>query len=248
MTLVLWSLLMNGLGTPRPGRTLDSEHARRNMISKQLATPGRNIRNKRVLRAMGKIPREQFLPSSSRHLAYRDQAISIGYEQTISQPYIVAFMSEQLNPGPKERILEIGTGSGYQTAVLAEMDAEVYSVEIIPPLSRKAEKIFHRLGYHNIHLKIGDGHLGWEEQAPFDSIIVTCAPHRIPEALIRQLNEGGHMIVPVGDPHEQNLLLLTKVNGKLHQSKMLPVRFVPMTGKNDEEKTAPSSHEHSRFF
>jgi protein-L-isoaspartate(D-aspartate) O-methyltransferase len=160
--------------------------------------------------------------------AYKDGPLPIGYDQTISQPYIVAFMTEQLRPKPGDRILEIGSGSGYQAAILAELVADVYTIDIIEPLAKSAEATLQRLGYKNVHIKVGDGYKGWPEEAPFDAIIVTCAPEKVPQPLVDQLKEGGRMVIPVGERFAQQLYLLEKKNGQLKESATLPVRFVPM--------------------
>jgi protein-L-isoaspartate(D-aspartate) O-methyltransferase len=201
------------------------------MVAEQLAAPGRDITNARVLAAMAKVPRHEFVPERGRPQAYEDHPLPIGHGQTISQPFIVAFMTEKLQPRPKDRVLEIGTGSGYQAAVLAELVAEVYTIEIIEDLARQAAADLKRLGYTNVHVRAGDGYKGWPEAAPFDAIIVTCAPERIPQPLTDQLKDGGHMIIPVGAGYEQQLVLLSKRGGKLEQQAILPVRFVPMTGE-----------------
>jgi protein-L-isoaspartate(D-aspartate) O-methyltransferase len=206
---------------------------RQRMVTEQLKA--RAISDDRVLAAMDKVPREEFVPQDSRADSYTDQPLPIGYGQTISQPYIVAFMTEQLRLKSGDRVLEIGTGSGYQAAVLAELVAEVYSIEIIEPLAKNAEAILQRLGYKNVHVKIGDGYKGWPEHAPFDAITVTCAPDHVPQPLIDQLKEGGRMIIPVGDRFAQELYLLEKKNGQLKQSATLPVRFVPMTREAGKE-------------
>ena len=157
--------------------------------------------------------------------------LPIGYGQTISQPFIVAFMTEQLQLKRDDRVLEIGTGSGYQAAILAELVAEVYTIEIIEPLAKNAEATLQRLGYKNVHVKAGDGYKGWPEHAPFDAVIVTCAPDHVPQPLVDQLKEGGRMIIPVGGFGDQELYLLEKKNGQLEKRAVLPVRFVPMTGE-----------------
>jgi protein-L-isoaspartate(D-aspartate) O-methyltransferase len=205
--------------------------ARQRMVTEQLAAPGYGITNARVLAAMGKVPRHEFVPESERSRAYEDGPLPIGHGQTISQPYIVAFMTEQLEPKPADRVLEIGTGSGYQAAVLAELTAQVYTIEIIEDLANRAAADLKRLGYTNVHVRAGDGYKGWPEAAPFDAIIVTCAPEQVPQPLIDQLKDGGRMIVPVGPLWDQNLVLLRKHDGKLDQRAVLPVRFVPMTGQ-----------------
>jgi protein-L-isoaspartate(D-aspartate) O-methyltransferase len=204
--------------------------ARQGMVAQQLAAPGRGIRDERVLAAMGKVPRHEFVPEASRHDAYGDFPLPIGYGQTISQPYIVAFMTEQLVPKATDKVLEVGTGSGYQAAVLAELVAEVYTIEIVEPLAIRAEKDLRRLGYRNVRVGHGDGYQGWPEAAPFDAIIVTCAPERVPEPLVEQLKDGGRMIIPVGPAGDQQLILLRKQAGRLQRQSVLPVRFVPMTG------------------
>ena len=168
--------------------------------------------------------------------AYQDGPLPIGHGQTISQPYIVAFMTEQLRPKPNDRVLEIGTGSGYQAAILAELASEIYSVEIVKPLARAAEATLQRLGYKNVHVKIGDGYKGWPEAAPFDAIIVTCAPDKVPQPLTDQLKDGGRMVIPVGERFAQELYLLEKKNGQLKESVTLPVRFVPMLREAEKQK------------
>ena len=161
-------------------------------------------------------------------MAYWDTPLPIGHDQTISQPYIVALMSELLTVAPGRKILEIGTGSGYQAAVLAEMGARVFTIEIIAPLGERARDTLHTLGYADIRVKIGDGYAGWPEEAPFEAVIVTCAPERIPDPLKEQLADGGRMVIPVGEKGEQQLLLLTKQEGTIRQEKIVDVRFVPM--------------------
>jgi len=200
------------------------------MIQEQLVGAGRNITNARVLAVMEKVPRHEFVPEEYRDRAYEDRALPIGYDQTISQPYVVAFMTEQLDPKPTDRVLEIGTGSGYQAAVLAQLVAEVHTIEIIEPLAKRAEADLKRLGYTNIHVRAGDGSQGWPEAAPFDAIIVTCAPEKVPQPLVEQLKDGGRMIIPIGRMGDQELVLLRKQGGQLEKRAVLPVRFVPMTG------------------
>ncbi len=191
----------------------------------------RGVTNERVLTAMRKVPREQFVPEEMRARSYTDRPLPIGYDQTISQPYIVAFMTEKLELKPTDRVLEIGTGSGYQAAILGELAAEVYSIEIIEPLGKGAEGTLKRLGYKNVHVKVGDGYKGWPEHAPFDAVIVTCAPNHVPRPLVEQLKDGGRIIIPVGEAGAQELYLLEKKDGQLRQRAVLPVRFVPMTGE-----------------
>ena len=198
------------------------------MVEEQLAAPGRGIQNRRVLDAMATVPRHEFVPKALSKYAYWDEPLPIGYGQTISQPFIVAFMTEQLDPKPTDRVLEIGTGSGYQAAVLSRLVAEVYTIEIIEPLAKRAEADLKRLGYNNVRVLAGDGYQGWPDHAPFDAIIVTCAPDQIPQPLVEQLRDGGRMIIPVGPADNQQLYLLQKHGTKVEQRATLPVRFVPM--------------------
>ena len=199
------------------------------MVQQQLMTRG--ITDARVLAAMAKVPREEFVPPESRAASYEDGPLPIGHGQTISQPYIVAFMTEQLRPKPSDRVLEVGTGSGYQAAILAGLVKDVYTIEIIDALAKDAEATLQRLGYKNVHVRVGDGYRGWPEHAPFDAITVTCAPDHVPQPLIDQLKEGGRMIIPVGGFGNQELYLLEKKNGQLQRRSVLPVRFVPMAGE-----------------
>jgi protein-L-isoaspartate(D-aspartate) O-methyltransferase len=210
--------------------------ARQKMVAEQLVSFGRSITNAQVLKAMSKVPRHELVPNYLKARAYEDGPLPIGHGQTISQPYIVAFMTEQLNPKPTERILEVGTGSGYQAAVLAELVAQVYTIEIVPELARRATADLQRLGYTNVFVRAGDGYKGWPDAAPFDAVIVTCAPENVPEPLVAQLKEGGRMIIPVGPALDQSLVLLRKENGKLDRKAVLPVRFVPMTGQAEQQR------------
>lgn len=204
------------------------------MVEEQLKPRG--IKDERVLAAMAKVPREEFVAPDLRGKSYADSALPIGHDQTISQPFIVALMTEQLRPQPTDRVLEVGTGSGYQTAVLAELVKDVYTIEIIEPLAKEASARLTRLGYSNAHVKVGDGYQGWPDVAPFDAIIVTCAPDKVPQPLTQQLKENGRMLVPVGNGMEQQLFLLEKKNGQLAQTAILPVRFVPMIGQAATKK------------
>jgi len=212
--------------------------ARQRMVADQLAGPGRGITNARVLAVMGRVPRHEFVPERLRADAYRDGPLPIGHGQTISQPYIVAFMTEQLEPKPTDRVLEVGTGSGYQAAVLAELVAKVYTIEIVEDLAQRAAADLKRLSYTNVEVRAGDGYQGWLEAAPFDAIIVTCAPEKVPQPLADQLRDGGRMIIPVGRPWNQELVLLRKRGGKLEQEAVLPVSFVPMTGEAEHKPEA----------
>lgn len=195
------------------------------MVVEQIEARG--IRNPAVLRAMRKVPRHGFVPSGLRSLAYDDTALPIGEGQTISQPYVVALMTDLINPQSHMKILEIGTGSGYQAAILAELCREVYTVEIIESLGKGAEGILKK-HYTNVHVRIGDGYRGWPEAAPFDAIIVTCAPTQVPRPLIEQLKEGGRMVIPVGEAGRQKLYVLSRKKGRLEQQAVIDVLFVPM--------------------
>lgn len=212
------------------GSAPDYPALRQRMVATQLQPPARDITNARVLAAMAKVPRHEFVPEKLRAEAYEDYPLPIGHGQTISQPYIVAFMTEKLNPQPSHRVLEIGTGSGYQAAVLAELVSEVHTIEIVEPLAQRAKIDLERLGYRNVKVRAGDGYQGWSEAAPFDAIIVTCAPDHVPKPLVEQLKEGGRMIIPVGPLGEQQLYLLEKRGGEVRRQAVLGVRFVPMTG------------------
>ncbi len=188
------------------------------------------VNDPRVLTAIEKVPRHFFVPDELKPYAYMNRPLPIGYSQTISQPFIVANMTQLLNPGPKDKILEIGTGSGYQAAVLAEFTPHIYSIEIVPELAQRARKLLDELGYTNVNIKTGDGYKGWPEFAPFDGIIVTCAPEDIPPALIEQLKPGGKIIIPVGSQNRTQMMVVVSKNknGKITKQKKYPVRFVPM--------------------
>ncbi len=198
------------------------------MVQKQIKRRG--VSDPLTLNAMRQVKRHLFVPAAEKYRAYSDRPLPIGYGQTISQPYIVAFMTESLGLNQRSKVLEIGTGSGYQAAVLAEMVDSVFTIEIVEELGAFAGQKFASLGYDNIHLKIGDGYLGWPEYAPFDAIIVTAAPDFIPPPLIEQLKDTGKMIIPVGARFSnQSLMLVTKKDGKIIKEDLLPVRFVPFT-------------------
>jgi protein-L-isoaspartate(D-aspartate) O-methyltransferase len=204
--------------------------AREGMVKNQLMAGG--ITDPEVLKAMSDVPRHEFVPATVRPFAYVNGPLPIGHGQTISQPFIVAFMTQALELGRDDRVLEVGTGSGYQAAILGKICKEVYSIEIVPELAQSSEQLLARLGFENVHVKAGDGYLGWPEKAPFDAIIVTCAPDHVPEPLVNQLKEGGRLIIPLGEEGTiQQLVLLRKVEGKILKENMLDVRFVPMTGK-----------------
>ena len=203
------------------------------MVERQIRWRG--VKDSLVLKAMRKVPRHQFVPENLKDMAYTDRPLPIGKDQTISQPYIVALMTEYLGLKGGEKILEIGTGSGYQAAILAEIAAEVYTIEIIQSLGDNAQKKLKSLGYKNIHVKIGDGYQGWQEHAPFDGVIVTAAPVHIPQPLIDQLKTGGRMIIPVGDYYQELILITKQKDGSIKKKSVLPVIFVPMTGEAQKE-------------
>ncbi len=207
-----------------------------------LAVEGAGVKHAGVLRAMRSTLRHEFMPKSMWDQAYLDAGIAIGKKQTISSPFIVAYMTESIDPQPTDRVLEIGTGSGYQAAILSPLVKDVYSIEIVEELGKRAAKTLERLEYKNVFTKVGDGYLGWEEHAPFDKIIVTCSPENVPQPLVDQLREGGMMVVPVGERHQQTLYLFSKVDGKLVEKALRPTLFVPMTGQaEDERQVRPDS-------
>jgi protein-L-isoaspartate(D-aspartate) O-methyltransferase len=225
-------LLTLGLGAffAGAGGKGDWTAQRKRMVEEQIRSRG--VKDRAVLTAMRQVPRHEFVPEESRAESYGDFPLPIGYEQTISQPYIVAYMTEALALSKGQKALEVGTGSGYQAAVLAAMGVEVYTIEIVEPLGIRAGELLARLGYENVHTRVGDGYDGWPEAAPFDGIIVTAAPTSIPEPLKQQLREGGRLVIPVGR-HMQDLKVMIKRGGALELVETLPVRFVPMTGKAD---------------
>jgi len=200
----------------------------------RLQIEARGIKDPRVLNAMRKVERHLFVPAEQASRAYGDYPLPIGYGQTISQPYIVAFMTEALGIAPGEKVLEIGTGSGYQAAVLAELCDSVFSVEIVAALGKRAGNLLTILGYKNVFVKVGDGYQGWARHAPYQAVIVTCSPTHIPLPLIEQLDEGGRMIIPVGRMHSQEMVVLVKKKGKMTQKSVLPVRFVPMVNSEQQ--------------
>ena len=201
--------------------------ARARMVEEQIAARG--VADPAVLRAMGAVPRHEFVPAGVRDEAYADRPLPIGHRQTISQPYIVALMTELAAVKPGDRVLEIGTGSGYQAAILAELGAEVYSIEIVEPLARRASETLRRLGYGRVHVRHGDGTRGWPDAAPFVAIVATAAPAEVPPALLAQLAPGGRLVIPVGTD-EQELRLLVRTASGIETRRVVPVRFVPMVG------------------
>ncbi|MBD3379754.1 MAG: protein-L-isoaspartate(D-aspartate) O-methyltransferase [Candidatus Omnitrophica bacterium] len=199
---------------------------REKMVKEQIKARG--VDDPRVINAMLKVKRHLFVPEAVKGAAYSDRPLPIGYGQTISQPFIVGYMTQALDLDPADRVLEIGTGSGYQAAVLAELAGEVYSVEIIGELAEQARRTLERRGYDNVKVKYGDGYEGWKEHAPYDAVIVTAAPPQIPEELIRQLRTGGRMIVPAGRFYQELVFITKKAGGRVERKKLMPVRFVPM--------------------
>ncbi len=228
MPLTLFCLAAFVSGCTPASTAADHAAARARMVQQQLEARG--IRDPRVLAAMGKVPRHEFVSAWYQSQAYDDHPLPIGEQQTISQPYVVAYMTEELKLTGGEHVLEVGTGSGYQAAVLAEICRDVYTIEIIEPLAARARATLERLGYRTVHVRAGDGYRGWPEAAPFDAIIVTAAPDHVPQPLIDQLKIGGRMIVPVGEA-DQALIRLTKTADGVQEERLLPVRFVPMTGE-----------------
>lgn len=236
----------SGLAQPAASRqaqptTLNRSHvtdrytsARERMVREDIAASG--VTNARVLESIRLTPRHEFVSTAQRPLAYFDMSLPIGERQTISGPFVVAYMTEQLDPKPTDRVLEIGTGSGYQAAVLSPLVGTVYSIEIHESLGRRARSTLRRLGYTNVITKIGDGFIGWEEKGPFDKIIVTCSPEEIPAPLIDQLVEGGIMIIPVGERYEQTLVRIQKREGELERTDLVPSLFVPMTGQAEDRR------------
>jgi len=225
-------LILLSFSTCSAQEKIDFTLLREAMVNRQIIDRG--VNDPDVIKAMRKVPRHLFVPQENRAFSYADHPLPIGEGQTISQPYIVAFMTEALKLKPGERVLEIGTGSGYQAAILAELINEVYSIEIIEALGKRAQETLGTLGYKNVHIKIGDGHKGWPQKAPFDAIIVTCAPEQIPRPLVEQLKEGGRMIIPVGRKGAvQKLVRAVKRGGQLKTEDVMLVRFVPMVSGDD---------------
>lgn len=227
---ILFSCKEEGMSKDNSRKDVHFERRER-MVAEQIESRG--VKDKLVLDAMKKVPRHLFVPQGYIDLAYTDGPLPIGEDQTISQPYIVALMTELLGLKGGEKVLEIGTGSGYQAAVLAEIASQVYSIEIIPSLAESAEQRLEEMGYKNVTVRCGDGYVGWEEHAPFDGIIVTAAPVHIPQPLIDQLKVGGRMVIPVGD-YFQELLLVAKTKEGIKKESTIPVRFVPMTGEAEK--------------
>jgi protein-L-isoaspartate(D-aspartate) O-methyltransferase len=217
----------------KPAPSADAYAAARDkMVDETIASRG--ITDARVIAAMRKVERHKLVPAELQPRAYEDNPLPIGFEQTISQPYIVAAMTEAAQLAPGEKALEIGTGSGYQAAVLAELGVDVYSIEIVEPLAKRTHELLARMGYDKLHLRIGDGYRGWPEAAPFDAIIVTAAPEQIPQPLLDQLAIGGRLVIPVGKQGDQDLRVITRKKDGSASETLFPVRFVPMTGEAQE--------------
>jgi protein-L-isoaspartate(D-aspartate) O-methyltransferase len=222
----MWSGNNGAGGDGEPGDRFAELRAR--MVDEQLRRRG--IDDPRVLAAMAEVPRHEFVPAGNRDEAYADRPLPIGWAQTISQPYIVAVMAQLAELGPGSRVLEIGTGSGYHAAVMSRLAAEVYTVEIVPPLGESARATLARLGFDNVHVKVGDGYQGWPEEAPFDAVVLTAAPPEIPRPLLDQLAVGGRLVAPVGEV-DQDLRVVTRTETGFESRDVLAVRFVPMTGR-----------------
>jgi len=226
----------HGAGAAGDGKAADAFAERRaereRMVENQIELRG--VRDPKVLAAMRRVPRHRFMPEDVQSRAYQDGAVPIGHEQTISQPFIVASMTEQLRLDADDRVLEVGTGSGYQAAVLAEIAREVYTIEIVEPLAERADATLDGLGYEDVHVRTGDGYRGWPEAAPFDAIVVTAAPDHVPEPLVEQLAVGGRMVIPVGGRGAQDLRLLVREEDGVRQEILYGVLFVPMTGEARE--------------
>jgi protein-L-isoaspartate(D-aspartate) O-methyltransferase len=237
-------LALGACGAESPDRGHDMYVQPRTEMLRAIADDTRDTRDylgkdslaPEVMAAMARVPRHEFVPPDLRHRAYDNRPLPIGLGQTISQPYIVALMTDLLGCGPDARVLEVGTGSGYQAAVLAELVGHVYTIEIVPELGENARRTLERLGYRNVTVRVGDGYLGWPEQAPFDGIIVTAAPEAVPPPLIEQLKPGGRLVIPVGEPWTgQSLMVIEKhPDGTLGRKHVLPVAFVPLTGPHAE--------------
>lgn len=201
------------------------------LVERYIAEPCGEVSDKRVLEAMRRVPRHKFVPAEAVEFAYRDHPLQIGGGQTISQPSLVAIMCEALRLRPTDRVLEIGTGSGYHAAVLSQLVEEVYTIEVLPELFERARFVFGKLGIENIHTRLGDGHHGWPEKGPYGAIVVTCAARKLPAALVEQVQEGGRMVIPLEDVFGQSLRLYEKDNGEMKERVLMPVRFVPMVVK-----------------
>lgn len=235
--VILASLALIAMAGPQGPKEDPTAPARARMVQRHLVERG--VKDPRVLDAFRTVPRHRFLAADQRRFAYEDESLPIGEGQTITPVYDVAFMTEALAPKPTDRVFEVGTGSGYQASILSRLVKEVYSVEIHEPLGKRAAEVIQELGYNNIHTRVGDGYAGWPEAAPFDAVIVTCAPTEVPGPLVEQLKEGGRMVVPLGDRYRQVVYLMEKRGGKMETIQTIrPTLFVPMTGKAQEKARA----------
>ncbi len=230
---------------PRSTKRADYTALRESVCASELGPGG--VTNERVIESMRTTPRHEFMPQNQRHLAYYDMGVAIGWGQTISSIVTVAYMTQMIDPQPTDRVLEIGTGSGYQSAVLSPLVKEVYTIEIVEPLGKRAAATLKRLGYENVFCKIGDGYQGWSEHAPFDKIIVTCSPENIPTPLIDQLKEGGTMMIPLGERYQQQYYLLHKIDGKLEKDVLCATLFVPMTGEAEDKREVKPDPQHPQI-
>jgi protein-L-isoaspartate(D-aspartate) O-methyltransferase len=239
--IIIILTLISSASTNENSSNEDSFTSNRNKMV-EIQIKARGITDANLIEAMLKVKRHLFVPDRYKHQAYFDHSLPISNNQTISQPFIVAIMTELAHIGSTEKVLEVGTGSGYQAAILAELADSVFSVEIICELAEQSEKLLNELGYKNIFIKCDDGFIGWEKHAPYDAIIVTCAPPDIPHNLIEQLAEGGRMVIPVGT-YLQELMLITKNEGEIVKEEIIPVRFVPMTGEAEKMKKKGNDYE-----
>lgn len=236
LIIILYGVMMNVFNIGCKAKDIDSDEfakLRENMVKTQIERRG--VKDEKVLNAMRKVERHKFVPEQYIENSYEDRPLPIGEGQTISQPYIVALMTEVLGLDSTKKVLEVGTGSGYQAAVLAEICDSVYTIEIVEALGKRSKKLLSELGYENVKVKVGDGYKGWEEYSPFDGVIVTCAPSHVPQPLIDQMTEGGKMVIPVDVAYGQDLILLIKKDGKVERESITPVRFVPMTKEDGTE-------------
>jgi protein-L-isoaspartate(D-aspartate) O-methyltransferase len=243
---ILGLLLIATATNPTAGETTESLREWRQLANKMVDSEivAAGVTNERVVRAVRDTPRHEFVPLNQRDNAYLDMALPIGEQQTISPPFIVAYMTQEIDPQPSDRVLEIGTGSGYQAAILSPLVKEVYTIEIVESLGKRAARTLKQLGYKNVFAKIGDGYLGWPDAAPFDKIIVTCSPEKVPQPLVDQLRDGGLMIVPVGERYKQNLYLYRKTKGELKSEALKATLFVPMTGEAEAKRAVQPDSEH----
>lgn len=236
LIIILYGVMMNIFNIGCKAKDINSDEftkLRATMVKTQIERRG--VKDEKVLNAMRKVERHKFVPEQHIEHSYEDRPLPIGEGQTISQPYIVALMTEVLDLDSTKKVLEVGTGSGYQAAVLAEICDSVYSIEIVEVLGKRSKKLLSELGYENVKVKVGDGYKGWEEYSPFDGVIVTCAPSHVPQPLIDQMAENGKMVIPVDVAFGQDLILLKKEGGKLKKESIIPVRFVPMTKEDGTE-------------